>query len=492
MRVLRRLAELGYSFFHHVPKADAYLRRRWREPHPPAVLAKLAELSAHCRGLGLRFGVGLSLYELYRDDSAPARANFIAKVRALDEIGLDDLAILFDDTRGDIPDLAAREAEIVHTALDTTRASRVVMCPTYYSDDRMLDVVFGGRPADDLVDLGRRLDPRVGVYWTGEEICTREFSAGHLMRVAEALRRRPTLWDNYPVNDGPCMSRFLHLRDFTGRPSAIGSHVVAHAINPALQPHLSLIPAATLAASYREGTAYCYMNAFRVAARALAGDDLADMLERDLHALHDCGLDQLGDDREHLRQRYAAVDHPMAAEVVRWLGGADTTGHWVEDARAGCDRACARSIRPEFHQPVETIVTRLRVALTVMLAAVACLPLAAQARADKAIVNALEGCFDFIDANAGTILPERIPTEDYRRFYVLDERDAGQFAKGHIPGAVNIGPVISKPCLTVIQWRSARPTSTAKRGFAAARSRAALVSVRGSQGVRFAKAIASS
>jgi hyaluronoglucosaminidase len=149
----------------------------------------------------------------------PAKADFAAKLRALDEIGIDDLAILFDDTRGDVPDLAAREAEIVHAALATTRASRVVMCPTYYSDDRMLDVVFGERPSGYLDDLGRRLDPRVGVYWTGEEICAREFSPGHLARVAESLQRKPTLWDNYPVNDGPQMSRFLHLRGFTGRPA---------------------------------------------------------------------------------------------------------------------------------------------------------------------------------------------------------------------------------------------------------------------------------
>ena len=330
--VVARLRDLGYSFFHYAPKADSFLRRRWRESHPSAAFAELADLSVHCRRVGVRFGVGLSPYELYRDFSSAAKADFLAKVRALEDIGLDELAILFDDTRGDVPDLAAREAEIVHTALDATRAGRVVMCPTYYSDDRMLDVVFGQRPAGYLDDLGRRLDPRVGVYWTGEEICTREFSAGHLTRVAEALRRKPTLWDNYPVNDGPCMSRFLHLRGFTGRPSIIGPHVAAHAINPALQPHLTLIPAATLASSYREGSDYRYMSAFRTAARALAGTDLADMLERDLHALQDRGLDQLGDDREHLRQRYAAVDHPMAAEVVRWLDGDDTTDHWVEDA----------------------------------------------------------------------------------------------------------------------------------------------------------------
>lgn len=331
-QVMSRLHALGYAFFHFAPKADAFLRRRWREPHQDAALSELAELSAHCRGLGMRFGVGLSPYELYRDFSGPDKAAFIDKVRLLDAIGIDDLAILFDDTRGDVPDLAAREAEIVHHALQNTRASRVLMCPTYYSDDRMLDVVFGERPAGYLQDLGRRLDPRVGVYWTGEEICTREFSPGHLNRVTEALGRKPTLWDNYPVNDGPRMSRFLHLRGFTGRPSAIGAHIAAHAINPALQPYLSLIPAATLVASYREGPAYRYMHVFREAAHALAGAGIATMLEQDLHALQDRGFDQLGDDRERLHQRYAVVDHPMAAEVLRWLDGADTVDGWVEQA----------------------------------------------------------------------------------------------------------------------------------------------------------------
>ena len=39
----RRLRELGYGWFHYAPKADAFLRRRWREPHPDAALAELGE-----------------------------------------------------------------------------------------------------------------------------------------------------------------------------------------------------------------------------------------------------------------------------------------------------------------------------------------------------------------------------------------------------------------------------------------------------------------
>lgn len=61
-------------------------------------------------------------------------------------------------------------------------------------------------------------------------------------------------------------------------------------------------------------------------------------------------------------------------------------------------------------------MTRLRRALTLALRAASCLPLAAEAQADKATIHALEGYFDFVDANAGTLLPEQIPAEDYKKF----------------------------------------------------------------------------
>jgi hyaluronoglucosaminidase len=326
--VISALAQRGYSFFHYAPKADAFLRRRWREPHPQTAFADLADLAAHCRAHGVRFGVGLSPYELFKDFSGAARADFIAKVRALDALGLDDLAILFDDMRGDVPELAVRQADIVHCAITETRATRIFMCPSYYTDDCVLDLVFGARPIGYLEELGRRLDLRVHVYWTGEEVCAREYSPGHLRRLAQTLGRKPCLWDNYPVNDGPRMSRFLHLRGFTGRPAAIGAQLTAHAVNPALQPHLSLIPCATLAMSYAQGGDYEYMRAFRNAAGGLAGPEFAAMLERDLMSFQDQGLERLGSRAEGLRARYAPVDHPMAREIVAWLDGAYTIEKW--------------------------------------------------------------------------------------------------------------------------------------------------------------------
>lgn len=83
-------------------------------------------------------------------------------------------------------------------------------------------------------------------------------------------------------------------------------------------------------------------------------------------------------------------------------------------------------------------MTTRRTALTLALASLAIAPLAAHAQADKPTLNALEGYFDFVDANAGTLLLEQISAEDYKKLHVLDVRDAAQFAKDHVPGAVNI------------------------------------------------------
>ena len=320
--VMQALAPHGFRFFIYAPKADEHLRRRWREPHAADVHEALAKFSAACRATGVRFGVGLSPFEVYRHFDDEARATLRTRVAQLESLGLDDLAILFDDMRGDIADLATRQADIMAFVAGCTKSTRLIMCPSYYTEEAILDRVFGVRPPNYLEDLGRLLDPKIEIFWTGEEVCARAFSPGHLDDVAQRLRRKPFLWDNYPVNDGPRMSRFLHLRGFTGRPAANAPHVAAHAINPALQPHLSLIPALTLADSYRQGDQYRYMTAFRAAARAIMGDELARALEGDLLSLQDAGLDQLGQRAARLRARWAAHDHPAAKEIVGWLDGA--------------------------------------------------------------------------------------------------------------------------------------------------------------------------
>ncbi len=325
--MVRALAPAGYGFYLYAPKADAHLRRQWREPYPDATLEALAGFAAICRDAGVRFGVGLSPYELFLGFDAPAKAALAAKLDQLDSLGLADLGVFFDDMKGDLPELAERQIEIVHWIAARTRASRVIACPSYYTDDPVLDRVFGQRPVNYLEDLGSGLDPNIDLMWTGEEVCSREFSPGHLARVSEQMRRKPFLWDNYPVNDGPRMSRHLHLRPFTGRPASIASHIAAHGINTASQAVLSRIPALTLADSYRDGDAYQHMAAFREACHAVLGPELTDGVERTLLLMEDAGLDAITPEQKtRLHARFSAFDHPAAQEIVAWLDGAFAIG----------------------------------------------------------------------------------------------------------------------------------------------------------------------
>jgi hypothetical protein len=270
----------------------------------------------------MRFGVGLSPFEVYRDFGRSAKDALTRKLSLFANIGIDDLAILFDDMKGGTPDLAARQVEIVHWIAARSPAKNLVVCPTYYSDDPLLDRFFGQRPVNYLEEFGTRLDAKIEIFWTGEEVCSRAFSPGHLERVTDILRRRPFLWDNYPVNDGKRMSQYLHLRAFTGRLASIATHVAAHTINPALQPVLARIPALTLAESYAKGDSYEYGLAFTNAAAVVVGPELARLIQQDISLFQDSGLDRLGTAAEHLRSRYRDIDHCAAREIVAWLDGA--------------------------------------------------------------------------------------------------------------------------------------------------------------------------
>lgn len=78
--------------------------------------------------------------------------------------------------------------------------------------------------------------------------------------------------------------------------------------------------------------------------------------------------------------------------------------------------------------------------LTLAAATAASLLLAPAAQADnKAIaIDEMAGYLEFVDYGGGVIFAEQIPKDEWPKMVVIDARDAGQFAKGHIPGAINM------------------------------------------------------
>lgn len=57
---------------------------------------------------------------------------------------------------------------------------------------------------------------------------------------------------------------------------------------------------------------------------------------------------------------------------------------------------------------------------------------------DDAVADAVEGYMDFTEYGSSIIWPEQIPAEDWKKITVIDARDSAQYAKEHIPGAINI------------------------------------------------------
>jgi rhodanese-related sulfurtransferase len=63
---------------------------------------------------------------------------------------------------------------------------------------------------------------------------------------------------------------------------------------------------------------------------------------------------------------------------------------------------------------------------------------ASHANPKAALIDEMQGYLEFVEYGGGVIFAEQIPKAEYSKIMVIDARDPGQFAKGHIPGAVNI------------------------------------------------------
>jgi rhodanese-related sulfurtransferase len=64
-------------------------------------------------------------------------------------------------------------------------------------------------------------------------------------------------------------------------------------------------------------------------------------------------------------------------------------------------------------------------------------PLVQAADNKAAAIDELEGYLEFVDYGGGVIFAEQIPKDEWKKMLVIDARDPGQFAKDHIPGAIN-------------------------------------------------------
>lgn len=313
----RYLASAGFDTCIHCPKGDPYLRRRWQEDWPLQQWRELRELAETYRSHGIAWGVGLSPFALYLAYGAAEREQLRRKIMKIGELDAPLLAVLFDDMPGDIDALASRQAAIITDIVDWTAGQqRLLVCPTYYSFDPVLERYFGRRPTGYWQQLGRDLPAQVGVFWTGNRVCSQSITADDIREITEQLGRRVTLWDNYPVNDGPERSNYLYTSPLSGRSPALGDLLEGHLCNPMNQALLSLPALCGLAHLHgRPGLG-------DQALEEVLGAAVMRRLHVDGPVFEHEGLTGLDDDRRReLAAGYEALPGAAAQEIAQWLRG---------------------------------------------------------------------------------------------------------------------------------------------------------------------------
>ncbi|HEX6293470.1 MAG TPA: protein O-GlcNAcase [Herpetosiphonaceae bacterium] len=242
------IGQHGYNLYIYGPKNDRQHRHRWSEPYPPEIMAQFAQTAALAQQVGVTFCYAISPLSYDPDQDFEKLA---AKLRDLYDCGVRAFSYLMDDiacathhaVNCRICDNYGRlHAQVCNRLFDWLHAldpaCTLSMCPTHYHGV----APFSGY----LHDLGALLNPGVDVFYTGPDVCSATITASHAQDFAQAVRRPPLIWDNYPVND-LAMRANLHIGPLRGRDAALHTAVRGMVFNLMLQAEASKIPLLTIA-----------------------------------------------------------------------------------------------------------------------------------------------------------------------------------------------------------------------------------------------------
>jgi hyaluronoglucosaminidase len=325
------LSEVGLGSYIYAPKSDKKLRSNWYELWSSEEISNIQNCSFNFKLSGLDFGIGFSPLSLVNEDLSSRNGKnllekLILKLDQISQIKPEIFCILFDDAVCSSEDTAKRQLLLCDLIFSKVDAKKIIICPSYYSSDPILEELFGAMPKNYWRDLGKGLDSKVNFFWTGEKVCSENFNEQNLNFIAEEFARLPVLWDNYPVNDGKKLSRFLRLKPFI-RDEIITDMSAGHIANPMNQPYLSQLPLSTLSKLHidSKGSDVKRTNddkyiLWRKFADSNLGKDLSMLFLNNIDNFSTKGLDGLTiDEKINLKNEFKSFDHPCVVELIDWF-----------------------------------------------------------------------------------------------------------------------------------------------------------------------------
>lgn len=305
------------DFYIYAPKRDPYLRKQWQSDHPAEMEQQIQKLSSHCQDKGVKFGMGLSPFELFSYwDSKETQNTLAKKLSKLKSFGIDYLGLFFDDMKAS-PGLAEQQIKIVNFVQAHLQIP-IIFCPTYYSHDPLLDKVFGQRSVDYLEKIGSELSAKVKICWTGNKVISQEISPDDLKSVTKILRRKPFIWDNFFANDGPKQCKFLKVKNLEGRTYESFQESSGWAFNLMNQANLSQALFLNSLETMKSGKQISFLDTIK----ELCSSAVAEIIFQHHELFTKIGLDQMDHRLKFsLIERLQEIQEPMACEILDWLQG---------------------------------------------------------------------------------------------------------------------------------------------------------------------------
>lgn len=245
----------GMNSFVYGPKDDIKIRARWRETYNAAEAAELQELVAAAASRGVQFMVAIApCLEVEYSDATDLNALHNRLDQLLD-LGVAHVALLFDDIPAQMSardterfgSFAAAQCHFANSAFAHLRArapeSSMLFCPTEYCG------AFAGHDVSNsayLQEIGRSLDPQIGVFWTGPDIVSSSMPLEGLREVGRVLQRKPVIWENFHANDYDL--RRVHAGPLGGRSAQMLELVSGFITNPNNEFEANFVPVMTTGA----------------------------------------------------------------------------------------------------------------------------------------------------------------------------------------------------------------------------------------------------
>ncbi|MAT45027.1 MAG: hypothetical protein CL609_22065 [Anaerolineaceae bacterium] len=282
MALLRYMGQHGFNMYLYAPKNDRHHRDRWRDPYPPQSRVLFSETIQVAIKNEIRFCYGISPGTSVCYSSTEDFRSITDKFIYFYDLGVRSFSLLLDDIlpefiysedRDRYESYAHAHADLCNRMYvwlkDRDEGCELSMCPTDYADTPPFSMY--------TKTLGQMLNPEIMIMYTGVQVCAREIRGIDAKAYGEAIKRKPLIWDNYPVNDGE-MAADLHLGPIQGRDPELYKQVCGVLINPMNQMEASKIALATYANYMADPIIYDAQASWELALEEAAGLQYAPAL----------------------------------------------------------------------------------------------------------------------------------------------------------------------------------------------------------------------